>query len=655
MKITKSFIAKLTKDTDSVLETISETDIVNIIQQANHAYYNTQKPLFSDDTYDHIREYLEIINPEHPILKNIGSVIGDETKKVKLPFFMGSLDKIKAEETVLNKFKQKYNGSYLVSEKLDGVSGLIYIKNCNIRLFTRGDGTYGQDVTHLMSFLKFIPQLNMINRMESSDLAVRGELICSKADFTSLHAKDVANARNMVSGIVNAKIPDLEIASKIQFVAYEVVHPRMKPHLQIEYLNKLGFKVVHNQNLNANDLNTQTLSDILVQRREISEFDMDGIVVAHDQEHLHPKEGNPQFAFAFKSVIAMSKAEVTVTNIEWNISKDGLLVPTILFNPVNIAGVSISRTHGFHAKYVKDNNIGPGSRLLIRRSGDVIPYIESVLSASKSGWPSLPDTDYEWDKTSTNIIVRNKTEDNSELQLKNLQHFFAKLDIAGLGPGNIKKLFDAGNTSVKAIFKMSKDDFLKVETFKEKMAEKLYKAIQDRKNKIDCLTLIVASNCLGRGLGETKIKSIISAFPRIVSEDYIPTINELTSVEGIQKTSAELVRKNLPIYFDFIHKNEISCMESQAKKKEVSKKEVPKKKTDMTGIVIVFTGFRSKSLEQFIISNNGEVKTTVSKKVTLIIRKDNEESTKVDNARSKGIEIINLSDFKEKYNIKLDD
>lgn len=155
IKINKTFINNINKDPINVLKSLSDEQIVSIIQKANQHYYNQQKPLLTDQIYDLIKEFLTANNPNHPILKNIGAVIADG-RKVKLPYFMGSLDKIKNDVKVLENWKHRFPNDVIVSDKLDGNSGLLLYNHETEQtmLYTRGDGKEGQDISHLLPFLK---------------------------------------------------------------------------------------------------------------------------------------------------------------------------------------------------------------------------------------------------------------------------------------------------------------------------------------------------------------------------------------------------------------------------------------------------------------------------------------------------------------------
>lgn len=660
--ITKAFIEKLKKNPVPILDTLTEDDIVRLIQRANHAYYN-DTPLFSDNLFDIIKEYLETKNPDNPILKNVGS-IAESGKKEDLPYFMGSLDKIKSDEKAIEKFKNTYSDSYMISDKLDGNSAMIQFKKGKAKLYSRGDGTVGQNITHLIPFIKTIPK---IKDKEGDEITVRGELIISKADFEKVKNQG-ANARNMVAGIVNSKIPNLDIAKRVQFVAYELIEPRIEPEKQYEFMENNGFKTVYNKKIFESKLTLDKLSDILVKRRDESDFEIDGIVVFHNKIHKRVKE-TPSYAFAFKSVLTMQKAEVIVTNVEWNMSKDGYLIPVVEFNAVALAGVTIKRAHGFNGKYIKDNKIGPGSKIIIMRSGDVIPYITEIISESETGKGQMPDSKYTWTKTGVDIVLDiNEQKDSDELRLKNLVHFFDKIDVKGLSEGNVKKIYAAGFKTAKAILNATANDLLKVDGFKSKMAEKIATAIQECKKDLDCVKVMNASNTLGRGFGSRKIELILSHIPKIITQRHIPSEAELLQLKGVEKITATQFIENLPKYFEFVDANDIDCMfevyksdneiiEKKDSPKEISSassSKVVKEDYNFNDQKIVFTGFRNEKLEKLIKGHGGSVSTSVSKNTSLVIRKDEEkESSKIKKAEELGIKIMALSDFLNKYKIEL--
>jgi DNA ligase (NAD+) len=659
MKINKTFVAQLNNDPEAVLKTLEIEEIVELIQTANHSYYNKGSPLVSDQIFDIIKDYLAVLQPGHPVLTNIGATVGT-SNKVPLPFFMGSLDKIKNDEKVFANWKKKYEGEYVISDKLDGNSGLLVLKNNEVKLYTRGDGIDGQDISHLLPFLKNASSLVVsVLGKNTNNVAVRGELIIGKDDFEMIKHKG-ANARNTVAGLLNAKIPDVEVGKLTMFVAYEVIFPILSPKDQMNFIIKtLGIDCVWNQTLQNTQLSLDKLSNALVERRKVSPYEIDGIVVSHNNVYKRLQQ-NPEHSFAFKSVITMERAEVIVTKVEWNMSKDGIFVPVVHFTPVALDGVIITKAHGFNGKFIKDNVIAPGAVIIIMRSGAVIPYIVEVVK--KASKPQMPEVDYVWSKTKVDIMVDKSAltdTGNDELQFKNIEYFFDKVDVPGLSGGIIKRIFDKGFKTIGSIVSITKEQLLSVEGFKDKLATKVHTAINDKfANKganIDLFLLMDASNILGRGIGSKKIKLICDVLPDIVTKRYVPTVQELVTIKGVESKTAELFVNNLPLVYRFFDDNGLFFGQRKNKgNKESNVVSSPTAALRIVGKSFVFSGVRDITLEEFIAENGGAVSTSVSSKTSMVVVKDlDSDSSKVTKAKSLNIPIITLEDFRNELGIGL--
>ena len=236
-----------------VLEGMGEKGLEEMIELANHQYYNTKNPLLTDVEYDIIVEYMERKYPNNLVLQGVGAKV--EKNKVRLPYEMASMDKIKPDTNALITWKSKYSGQYVLSCKLDGVSGLYTTENGEAKLYTRGDGKVGQDITHLLKVLKLPKHEGHV---------VRGEFIILKEVFEEKYSKTFANPRNLVSGIVNSKTID-EKARDLHFVAYEVIKPEMKPSEQMNKLIELEHEVVKHQI--EEEITNEQLSEILIDWR----------------------------------------------------------------------------------------------------------------------------------------------------------------------------------------------------------------------------------------------------------------------------------------------------------------------------------------------------------------------------------------------------
>ena len=176
MHITPELLKDLKENPFVILETMSIKEISSIIKTANQAYYSESEHLLPDSTYNIILEYLAKLVPNHPLLSE--SIIGalPSKNKIKLPIYMGSLTKVKDDDVALQRWQSKFKGNYIISDKLDGISCLLSVKNKSATLYSRGDGYIGQNISHLLKYIKLPDNL-------PEDLLIRGELILSKHDW----------------------------------------------------------------------------------------------------------------------------------------------------------------------------------------------------------------------------------------------------------------------------------------------------------------------------------------------------------------------------------------------------------------------------------------------------------------------------------------
>jgi DNA ligase (NAD+) len=626
--------------------------------------YREGNPVVSDDVFDYLSDVLRERDPNNPFFKEIGAPVVDAKNKIELPYKMFSLDKIKNEEKPLALWKSKFPNDVLVSLKLDGNSGLFYVKNGKMSLMTRGDGSVGQDISYLIPYIRIFKNSKTKEFILKNfpELAIRGELILSKKDWEEISSvqPELSNPRNAVAGTLNAKAPNPMILSRIIFVAYELVAPvtATPPSDTFTYMNKLGLYVVDSKIIKKKDVTVDNLSEYLLESRETSAFEIDGIVVTENIPHPRDETGNPKYSFAFKSLVTQEQVEVMVTEVEWNVSKDGVLKPLVHFPKVNLNGVEIQKATGFNAKFIEDNVIGPGSRVIIIRAGDVIPHILEVTKESDDGEPSFPDIDYVWNSTNVDILVANEDEldeyTKEDLDIKRLSHFFVKMETDGVAEGVVAKLYKAGYTTLKSIIELTPETIAKIDGFKSRSAEKVRLAIDEALSKATPLKLMVASNMFESGFGDRKLKLIINAYPAIVdiTKKYIPTITELVSLEGVAEKTAKAFIEYLPNFWKFVEMNgfgfvfkDLSSTVSTSKNKEVK---VSKELIEFLSKKFVFTGFRNKEWKELIESYGGKVTDAVSKQTDYLVVKDpNEVSGKTQKAVTLGIPIISESQMSE--------
>ncbi len=647
MKVTAAVVKAIKSSPVTALGRLSTDEIADVIQEANHRYFNKGEPLFSDQMFDEIKEALRRRDPDHPILKTVGAAVQD--RKVKLPYWMGSMDKIKNDDKELEKWLRKYSaGDVVVSDKLDGISALLFVCRGVAKLYTRGNGVEGQDASHLIPFIRGLPK-NVLET-HTGEFTVRGELILTRDDFDEDLGK---NGRNTVAGVINAKKPDIKVARLIRFVAYELVAPELlQPSKAIAFLKQNGFEVAWHRVMPVKDVTMSALSELLVDRRKRSPFEVDGIVIVHDATGYPRVAGeNPKHAFAFKSIATMNSAEVVVLDVEWNISKDGFFKPVVLFDGVHIGGVTVKRATGNNARFIVDNGIGPGARIIVTRSGDVIPAITSVLERAEE--PSMPQqAAYKWNESRVDLVVSNSSAAHI-VAFKNVEYFFSKVKVAGLSTGTLKRLYDAGIDTVGKVLTLDADALLRIDGFKEKSARNVVNAIKERFAEIDPVVLMGASNAFGRGIGTTRIAQVAQQFPGIITDDkFAPTFEQLTALPGFEaKTSARFI-EGLGMWRAFAKDNGLGrYIKTSATAAPTAAKKAKQNEQIFEGSAFLFTGVRSKDAEAFILARGGVIKSSLSKNVDIVICKD-PDTPKVQKARDIGVKtIITLADFNKKYGV----
>jgi NAD-dependent DNA ligase len=585
---------------------ISIKELILILDYAAQKYYNTNKEIMSDEIYDLLLNILKKRDPNNKYLRSIGHSIENA---VKLPFIMPSLTKIKSDVKYFNKWTNIYQGPYHISDKIDGVSCLYY----NNKLYSRGNGYFGQDITHLKSHIKGL-------KPNKSNFAIRGELIILKRDFIE-HEKIYKNARNTVAGQVNSLIKNINknVVKDITFIAYEIIRPKMTIHEQYLELQKLGFIVPFYKM--TDNLTLKELNILLVGRRKNSEYDIDGIVVKNNNNMVINNINN---RWAFKMILSDQVSEAIVLDVEWNFSKDGYIKPTILIEPVFLKNVTIRRVTGFNAKYIKNNKIGPGTIITIVRSGDVIPHIIKINKGTIGKMPSL---NYLW--TGSGIDIYTEKEYN-EIKIKNIYHFYDTIGTRDLGQKIITKLFNNGFNSIIKIKNMNVNDFLKIENIKEKMANKLTNNIKISLNNINLYTLMTASNIFGRGLASKKLKLVTDNYNIFKFNNIYENLIKLPGFDA--KTINKFII-GLPKFIKFYNLGQFKINKNKNNNKNNNK-------------IIVFSGFRDKKLEQKLINDNWQIDDNITKNTDLLIIKNNNiKSNKIVKARKLNINIMTLNNF----------
>jgi len=646
-RVTKQLIEKVKLNPTDVANELTIDELIKLLKKLADAYYNTDTPLVDDKTYDILFDILKDKDPNNDFLKTAGVKVKATRKKVKLPYPMGSLDKIKPNEGYLEPWLIKNKGPYIISDKLDGVSAQIYrTPKGKLEMYTRGEGTdegnIGEDITHLLEYINTGTIENI-----PKDGSIRGELIMSRENFDKIKDK-YKNSRNTVSGVVNSKVFDKNIAKMIDFIAYSILNPVFNQEEQMKELRRWKINTVTHKIYK--ELTEKILEDYLKDRRKNSKYDVDGIVIVDSSKKHELKPGNPTYAFAFKMVLDDQYTVATVKEVTWEVSMDSIFKPVVIINPVNLVGITVTRATAHNAKFVKENKLGKGAQIKIIRSGDVIPYImEVVKPATKADMPNIP---YIWGDTEVDIYVdyskKISQEVKDQVTTKLLVYFFRTIGVKYISEGIITKLVDSGYKSVIDILNADKDELSEIDGLGSKIINKIYTEIDNKMKTVELHTFMSATHIFGRGIGEKKLREIIRKYPNIIHDEL--SKKELTEkilqVEGFSDITTAKFVDNLEEFKKYCEKlNKIYDISNIIKKKE--DKKIGSKFKDE---IIVFTGIRDKDLERKIEDNGGKVTSSISKNTTLLIHADddNNNSSKYKKAKSLNIKTISITDFKKK-------
>ena len=625
-----SIVNNLKKNGISVLEKVNENQLSSILLAANKAYYNDNgNSIMTDNVYDIIKEFMEQKYPSNKAIHQIGAPI--IKNKATLPYPMGSMDKIKPDTNALANWMYKFKGPYVLSCKLDGVSGLYTTEGPIPKLYTRGDGKVGQDISHL------IPHLRL---PKTTGIVIRGEFIIPKTVFETKYKTKFANPRNMVAGIVNHKTIN-ETIQDLHFVAYEVIKPIKPPSEQISFLKTINVEVV--LNTTEANLSNMLLSKTLIELRNSYAYEIDGVIVTDDKIYPH-KAGNPEHAFAFKMVLSDQIAEAKVINVIWTPSKDGYLKPRVQIEPIHLGGVKIEYATGFNGAFINDNKVGVGAIIEIIRSGDVIPHIRKVtFPAVHAQMPSIP---YKWNDTHVDIML---LEADETVREKVITGFFKGIGVEGLSSGNVARIIKSGFVTVPQIIKMTKDDLLQVEGFQEKTATKLHDGIREKIQSASLVTIMAASNIFGRGFSEKRLELIMNSYPNTLlsKEASSQKVAKISAIKGLAEKTAESFVERIPQFIQFI--KDAGLVKKLAEGITIEKKTFDESHP-LFGKTIVITGFRDTNLQDAITNKGAKLGASVSKTTFVVIVKDKEDDTgKANDARKLHIPLMTATEFKEKY------
>jgi NAD-dependent DNA ligase len=620
-------------------------DLRKRIIEANEAYRNGDA-IISDMEFDALLDELTLLSPDDELLLKIGHNVTDDTRKMKLPIPMASMNKIKTIDEIKDWHRLKLIPSaveVICTPKYDGLSLCVNEITCDA--ITRGDGTYGQKSTEHYRFIgnhlydQREPEFQQnTNAFGCGPFAYTyGEVIMPKSVFLEKYATEFANPRNLVAGLINSKTIS-DPLKDCQYIKYGAVLHAIQQNLfttKAELLDSLnnGQKTQVPYFVSPiTELTEETLINLFHMWSQ--EFEIDGIIIEVNnlatQKTLgrEATTGNPIYARAFKHESFEQKAESTVTGISWNISKQGLLKPILHIEPIRLDGVTVSNVTGNNARFVKDMGIGVGAKVVVKRSGMVIPKIIDVVKTVEFTEPTIEGVEIGWNDAGIELITLTETEDQ---QLKKIVAFFEILEADNVGEGVIKQLWDAGFTTIKSVLNATNVDFEKIEGFGKRKAKIVNDSIKKSTTNVQLSKIQHASGVFS-GLGSKKL-ALLEHFTEK------PTIDQVMEIEGFAEISAKTYVDNFDNFTEFIKGLPVTIEQKQ---------EVVLEGTDLESNTFVFTGVRRKDLEDVIERRGGKIGSSVSKNTThLVMKEKGSGSSKETKAISLGVEILTVEELED--------
>ncbi len=635
------------------------------IKYHNELYYNQDAPEISDFEYDALtrelkaieKEYPELITPDSPT-QNVGGAALKLFSPVHHTVKMESLQDVFSVEE-LCEFGEKINTSitaFSVEPKIDGLSvSLEYDDGKFVRGSTRGDGTTGEDVTANLLQIESIPKTIEFN----GALEVRGEVYMPRKSFLKLIERQellgeqpAKNPRNAAAGSIRQKNSAVTASRGLDIFIFNIQAidgKRFNSHIEtLDFLKNLGFNVLpFYTKCNTIDAAIAEVQKI-GENRGSYEFDIDGAVIKADnlsyREDLGSTAKYPRWAVAFK--YPPEEKETVLKSIEINVGRTGALTPTAEFEPIQLAGTTVSRAVLHNEDFINEKQIGIGDTIIVRKAGEIIPEVLSVSRHCENSvvfkMPShCPSCGAPVSRAEGEAVIRCTNSDCPAQLLRNLIHFTSRdaMDIEGLGPAVLEQLVDANLVhNIVDLYTLNFDSVMALDRIGEKSTQNMFAAIEKSKGN-DLSKLITALGI--RHIGTKAAKLLADRFHDI---DAIMQANreDMLAIEGF----GEILANSAIEYFAVEDNRNMIHRLKELGVNTVSTKTVAGDK--FAGMTFVLTGtlptYTRSAAAEIIESFGGKVSGSVSKKTTYVLAGE-EAGSKLDKANALGVTVIDEEEF----------
>lgn len=647
-------------------------ELTEELEQHSYRYYVLDNPTITDYEFDMLMQELKAIEEEYPELispvsptQRVGGMAKSSFEKVTHTVQMASLQDVFSFEQVQS-FVTKCSEQlsipvYTVEPKIDGLSvSLEYENGVFTRGSTRGDGFTGEDVTENLKTIRTIP-LRLKNAPEY--LEVRGEVYMPRESFFELIEQQelvgeqpFKNPRNAAAGSLRQKNAKVTAQRKLDIFIFNVqqcIGHTFESHSEsLDYLRELGFKTVPSYLVCSKYDEIKAEIDRIGEERADFSFDIDGVVIKVNnlaqREEMGATTKTPKWAVAYK--FPPEEKDTKLLDIEVNVGRTGAITPVAVFEPILLAGTSVSRAVLHNQDFIDEKDIRIGDIITVRKAGEIIPEVlKSVSHEENSVTFRLPEVcpvcGTESVRDEGESVLRCPNVECPAQLLKNLIHFASKnaMNIDGLGPANMKLFVENGLVKSPAdIYTLRKEQLLSLERFAEKSADNLLKAIENSKSaELDRLV-----HALGiRNIGQRAATLLCEKFPSM-EKLMSASRDDIASIEGFGDIMAESVAKALsePHRIDLINRLKDAGVNMEYSKKSTGDNRFEGKTFVLTGTLPTMKRDEAKKL---IESFGGKVSGSVSKKTSYVVAGE-EAGSKLVKAQELGIEILSEADLLER-------
>lgn len=653
----------------------------------NYRYHVLDAPIISDLEYDRLLNEIKTIEADHPQwitsdspTQRAGARPADRFEKIRHPASILSLanafgreDARAWLERIIKIDDRVEKAKFVVEPKIDGLSVVLHYRDgMFLQGATRGDGEVGEDITSNLRTIRAIPLKIPVDSDPSSVisipkyLVVRGEAFIPNKEFDELNRKleeagekTYLNPRNTAAGSLRQLDPKLTASRPLTLLVYQIVYSEggEVPTSQweiLEYLKALGFPITDVAK-KFNDLNSAvTYTETWNEGRDNLAYEADGMVIKIDDLTLAAELGfvgkDPRGTIAFK--FPAREVTTTLNEIGVAVGRTGVLTPYAMLDPVEIGGVVVERATLHNFDFIAEKDIRVGDRVLIKRAGEVIPYVIGPVVDARSGsektympptkCPACEQTVEHLDSEVAWYCVNAACP--AQL-VRNIEHFVSRgaMDIIGLGIKIVEQLIESSLVKdVADLFTLNKEQLLELEGFAEKKAENLLKSLEQAKGQ-SLNRLIVALGI--HGVGEVTAGDLSRAFGDLSELSKI-SMHELQQIEGVGPNIAE----SIVDWFSQPANQKLLKKLRAADVWPVAKKDEKKKDGALTGFTFVVTGtlptLSRDGVKEFIEQNGGKVTDSISKKTSYLVLGENPGS-KAEKAQTLGVKIINEAELRK--------